>query len=398
MTTSIALFTLCCASSQQPALNEHYRAWLKPLSAFAKAEGATMCVDVDSLARPALFHYPKREGIEGLDRLACATGRSWSVIDGAYVFKRSLTYDDARLKSPQSHVLSYLTSLSTEDLVALHEESQRLSLAPRTGRQSLRFAVASLGEGLGDSLLAHFPGRVGMRLLLEPTAYVVSRTGDGEVNVNLVEETGTITVPESRFAESEPSPLGGPLSGDLDFGEGSIMTLGEIAQIARATFGKQIWIDGRLDETTYFISGRYTLERMLSVLEAVSEPLRPQIVPESPTSTSALNGLNEIKSKAFSKSLKNKIGAGDLTYSDVLGGVDTTFEDIYGDKVPRHVRSFMSQYRIQPTDAVRVKGVVSMAFAAPGIASIPSDMIDGRGQPIMVAKSHFLKVLLEPAR
>lgn len=398
MISATLFLTLVFPAAQQLGQDNTQRDWLKPLQKVARSENIAMCVDVDSIEKPSLFHYPKREGMEGLDRLATAIRRSWTVVDGVYVFRRRLDFDDQRLHTPHEHAMSFLTSLEESDLNMLIAGSLNLSLVPRSSRRNVRYAVASLGNGLGDSLLAHYPGRVGMRLVLEPTAVALSRTGDGDVSLNLVMGSGTVQVPDATHADREPPPLGGPSDGALDFGEGAIWTLEEIVRQARVTFGQQIWIDGRLARSLYFVCGKFTLDRLVRVIGSVTDTIEPRTVPNGFGTASISEAVSEFRTLAFGSRLDEKIGAGDLTYGDVFGGLETSFEAIYGSRPPRHVQTFMSQYRIQPTDAVVVRGVMSLVFAAPGLASLPTDVKDNTGRTINTFVPHYLNLSFETVK
>ena len=176
------------------------------------------------------------------------------------------------------------------------------------------------------------------------------------------------------------------------------MTLEAIVRQARTTFGQQIWIDARLEDTLYFINGKFTLDRLVRVLGSVTDTFEPQTVPNRFGEGSFAETAREFRTLAFGAMMDDKIGAGELTYRDLSEGLETTFEAIYGNRLPRHVLIFMSQYRVQPTDPVTVSGVMALAFAAPGLGSLPTDVKDSTGRTINAFVPHYIKLTFESAQ
>lgn len=370
----------------------HVGAWLGPLAMVAKSEQASLCIDVDRVLRPGPFQYPRRAGRTGLDRLAAAIDRTRIEVDGVHVYRRRMDRNDIRLSSPHRHAMSFLQSLGATDTSLLRRGLLKFSSLPFATERRLRYAIAKLGDGLGDSMLANYPERIGMRLVLEPTAVGLSRTGDGNVRLALSPEAVRVPVGELVRGAAEPDPIGRPADGELDFGDGRIGTLEQIAQEAELAFGRPLLYDGRLADSLYFLSGTYTEDRLLAVLAAVTETfsLRP--------STAVFGGEDfsaerlEILELAFGPYRDELIGVAGLTYGDLMAGKETTIVELFGGRPPRQVQLFMNQYRIQPTDALSVEGELFLAFAAPGLAGLDTGERDGLGRPVLYNVPHYLRL------
>ena len=76
----------------------------------------------------------------------------------------------------------------------------------------------------------------------------------------------------------------------------------------------------------------------------------------------------------------------------MMDGKLTTFFELFGNRPPRHVLTFMNRYRIQPTDSVTVEGELFLAFAAPGLASLDSGQRDGAGRVLTYNVPHYLRL------
>ncbi len=387
-----AAILLSAPGLQVPLQGGHVGAWLTPLLHVAGMEQASLCVDVDGVARPSPFQYPKRSGRAGLDRLAAAIDRTRIEVQGVHVFRRQVDRNDLRLSAPHEHAIAFLKSLSATDTSLLREGQLEFSYLPYATRRRLSYALARLGSGLGDSMLANYPDRIGMRLVLEPTAIGLSRSGDGSVRLALDTEKAHVPLRDRPTDEVEQAPLGRPMDGELEFGDGRVATLEQIAQEAEAAFGRPIWFDGRLSDTLYFMSGTYTENRLLAVLSAVTETFSVQPAPEGLTGLDFSKARSDILESAFGPYRDEPIGVADLTTGDMMDGKLTTFFELFGNRPPRHVLTFMNRYRIQPTDSVTVEGELFLAFAAPGLASLDSGLRDGTGRVLTYNVPHYLRL------
>jgi hypothetical protein len=378
------------AGAQTIQADPHSRAWLETLGRVAKAESAALCVDVDEANLPAPMIYASPHGYRGLDRLATAIGRSRSIVDGVHVFRRRLEPDDLRAETPLGHVAGVLTSLSAQDLSKLVRGDMHFSVLNYTQQRRLRHAIASSGKGLGDSMLAEYPDQIGMRLVLEPFAVCASRTGEGQVRLSLLVEPVVVPMPE-KPAFAAPAPLGGPTDGPLDFGNGVVLTLAELATRAETAFGKVFVYDGRLANMRLFFSGRYTEKRLLDVVAVVTEPQPLNRIPENARKTDFSAERQTLLSLAFEPLGDDPIGVADLTMNDLVTGKASSFRELFGSKPPQRVQVFMAQYRLQPTDHVQIVGDLYLAVAAPGLATLYANEPDAIGRPIPYNIPHYIK-------
>jgi hypothetical protein len=306
------------------------------------------------------------------------------------VFRRKLDEDDLRLLNPHEHVIAVLNSLSVTETNRLRQGDLPLSSLSASAQRRLRHSIAMLGDGLGDSMLAEHPDRIGMRLVLDPIAVFSSRTGEGEVKLQLLDERSKVPLPES--GPGEPAPLGRPTDGEVDFGEGGILSLREICAKAERVLQKTIWYDGRLAPTRYFISGTYTEQRLLEVIAAVTEPFPLTPVPEGHNRTEFAAERQRLVAIAFGPYSDEKVGVSDLTIGDLIAGKSTSVKGLYGSDVPQKLKAFMAQYRLQPEDRVEVTGELYLAVAAPGMATLFGPSVDGLGNPVPYSLPHFIKI------
>jgi hypothetical protein len=286
--------------------------------------------------------------------------------------------------------MGFLKSLGVTETSRLSQGRLEFSSLPSSLQARLRFAIATLGSGLGDSMLAQYPDRIGMRLVFEPVATVKARTNDGTVTLMLLPEKTPVPVPPDVQGR-DPDPIGRPQDGTLDFQDGSILSLQEIMDRAEITFGKAFSYDRRIAQTRYFVCGTFTEPRFLKVIEAVTAPM-----PIEPVYAYVPVDFSEDKQRlitlAFAPLAEQKIGVGELTYNDLIHGKITTFQFLYGPRPPRPVQVFMAQYRIEMSDEVQIVGDLYLAIAAPGLASLDSGERDALGRPVPYSVPHFLKI------
>jgi hypothetical protein len=382
-----ALLVMAGTPAQQA--DAQTRAWLEPLLLVAKAEDASLCVDIDDVEVPAPFQYPLRDGHRGLDRLATALSRSRTVVQGVHVFRRRPEEGDFRLKSAHEHVLDAIGMLSMTEIERMRTGTLSLSSLPSSIQSRFRFAIATLGEGLGDSMLANYPNRVGLRLVLEPVSGYNSRTGDGLVTLRLLEEPVKVAPPENVY--TEPAPLGRPEGGELDFGDGAIFTLSEICTRADVAFKRAFWHDGRLAKSRYFVSGRFTQDRLAEVLAAVTETVKVEPEPEDEKPDFPAER-QKLIATVFGPHSDEPAGVGLLTIGDLVAGKPMTVAEVYGTKVPNRVIAFLNQYRVPHDEKGSVMGEFYLAVGAPGLATLYGPELDGTGRRTPYSLPHFIKV------
>lgn len=385
MLASIALATLL----QVP--EPYVQDWQTMLRRVVAAEGIALCVDVDPSRKPGALQYEKASGMPGLDRLCAATQRTMTLVDGVYVLRRRPEEGDLRFMSPHQHAMAFLTSLGAIDTMKLCDGKLELSNVAPTFQRRLRYAIGMLGKGLGDSMLANYPDRIGMRLLYEPIATVDSRTGNGMVSLNLTGQNPDVPYPPAR-RESAVTPLSHPFEGEIDFEGGAVYFVSEIVERAQRTFHHRFLYDERLAASRVFISGLFTEERLRKTLDAVLEPFPVVPAPESFENQDFAVEARQVINLAFGLMGNEKVGIADITYNNMIVGRTTSFKDLFGTRFPRPVQQFMSEYRIQPEDVVSISGDLYLAFAAPGLATLESGSRDALGNPVPYSVPHFLKI------
>ena len=371
--------------------DSHTQAWLALLRNVAKVESASLCVDIDEFADPGQVLYEKPDGQRGLDRLAASLDRARLTVQGVQVFRRRLDDQDLRLLSPTQHALAVIKALGVTEIEKLRQGNLNMSSLPASLQARLRFAIERSGAGVGDSMLAQYPDRVGMRLLFEPVATVASRSGDGAVSISLAPDRPDVPLPEAT-SQQALDPIGKPTDGQLDFRGGEVLTLQEIVDQAALRFGKTFLYDARLASSRYFLCGTFTEERLLAVLEAATSPSPVLRALDAQDAAQTAQEREAIVTRAFAPQGEQEVGVSGLTYNDLIHGKATSFKELFGNRAPLEVRSFMFKYHIQPEDAVQVSGDLYLAIAAPGLATLDSGQRDPTGRPIPYSVPHYIRL------
>ena len=363
------------------------------LKRFAETEHASLFVDVglESGPRPFDFHAPG--GTDGLDRLAVAIDRSWSIVDGTYVYRRLVESGDLRESPALRHIHQFLRPLGVLDLNSLREGGLTFASLNSTQQRALRYVIASSGDGVGDSMLANYPNRIGMRLVLKSKLSAESKTAHGIALLELPNENARVPLPKSSDSDVVIDPLGGPEDGDLDFGGGELLTLGAMVEKANLTFGQNLTFDRRLVESVYFISGRFTPRRFFLALAAVTVPASITIV--GPDDANGRNfGMEPLKQLVFGPYRSDKIGLAGLTIGDALESRSMTFLSAFGDRPPQNVQAFMYEHRLEPSDVFKVSADLVLSIAAPGMATLYSTQRDALGSAIPYNVPHLINIAL----
>ncbi len=361
------------------------------LTRFAETEHASLFVDVDleSSLRPFLFEAPC--GPEGLDRLGVAIDRSWSLVDGAYVFKRKIESGELRELSSLQQAHKFLRPLGVLDLNDLRLGTLAFSSLSTDQQRALRFVIASSGDGVGDSMLANYPHQIGVRLVLETKLLAKSRTADNRAMLDILSED--VPIPKDAPASLVLEPLGGPEDGELDFGTGELLTLDKISERAKIAFGQEVTYDHRFAGSVYFVSGKFTQRRFVRTLVAVTEPTAVALFDPKDDSKRVLD-VQSLKLLVFGPYRSQKVGLGDITVEDALESKSRTFAEAFGKRPPQRVQAFLYKHRLEPTDEFSVSADLALYFAAPGMATLYSAERDALGRPVPYNTPHLVKIVL----
>lgn len=364
-------------------------AWSDLLTDYAKTEQACLVVDIDATRRPGRYVIDGPSGEIGLDRLGVALGRSWVNVDGAYVFRRRAETGDLISKSARRHTLDLLRPMGVLDLDAMRRGTFALTSLSGEQQRSVRHVVSSLGDGVGDSMVAQYHDRIRMRLVLETTLTAQGRTSQGTAVLELpIEGQTTQGTDPVRTVESYP-PLIAPTEGGLDFGTGTIMTLRDIALRARATLDVSMEYDGRLGNSLYFVSGRFTARRLVSAFSTVLDTADVRIV-EPADSEGITTFANSLKEIVFGPYRSDQLGFAGLKVGDALDAKKRTFLAAFGEQPPQRIRAFMYEHRLEPTDEFVLSAGLALHFSAPGMATL----VTGDSPPFSYSVPHFVKIAL----
>lgn len=383
-------FVLTIATHQQtqdPAL------WLSLLKRYAVTEQVSLFVDVDLETIPHPFVIESPVGTVGLDRLGVAIDRSWSLVDGAYIFKRRIESGDLRAETPIQHVNNFLKPLGVIDLNALRLGSLTFASLNPNQQSSLRFVIANANDGVGDSMLARYPSQIGMRLVFDSKISTISKSNDGNATFEIPNENSIVPIPKQLNIETVVEPLGSPSDGTLDFGSGEILTLSDIIQRAQLAFGTDFSFDKRLATSVYFICGKYTPRRFITTLTAVTETTTFSSQKSDDVVQSTFNA-QTLKQLVFGPYRSDKIGFANLTIGDVLDGKTRTFLEAFGNRPPQRIQAFMYEHRLEPADSFELASTISLCFATPGTAKIYSSQGASQTSFVPYNLPHLIKITL----
>jgi hypothetical protein len=279
LTTTILALTIGLhqSPSAQEREKQHEEAWVKYLTSLAKQERVQIVFD----CTPVLAPSPTAEslGTFGLDVLARRTNRQRIEIEGVQVFVRKQPTGKEETSNSILEVLNVLGSLEPDQLRKLCTDGLDISELQQDQRASLLLALPIDPADCNRAIKGE-PFKIALDLYAsyEFQSPISGNTEHGTLSSNrfggwMARHASGITAarPESEAGSRFPALSPPATDGDLDFGEGSIMTLREANERASKQFDTHYFIDGRLAASKYFFSGKFTESRYEDTVNALSE-------------------------------------------------------------------------------------------------------------------------------
>ncbi|MEW5884012.1 MAG: hypothetical protein AB1725_07300 [Armatimonadota bacterium] len=261
------------AEAEQRFIAALQKEWVPRLTKICEVEGIDAMVF--TLASPEYFPaWEKRHGVAGMRLLASSTDTFWEQIDGVQVFsvvgernsEFSATFLDALNSLSPSDIEQIANGEGTLDMFGSKMDAvvERVALDPA-------MADVLLARGSSTSVAVRFYPHVRYR---DPATGKVKTMG-----IPSQGDSDPFFTPEREGQPLYPYlPLEKPAGhGELDLGEGKVMTLLAFNQEAEKAFGAQYYIDGRLAQTPLFVRGRLdqaTFEKVYLKVGAATPPVR----------------------------------------------------------------------------------------------------------------------------
>jgi hypothetical protein len=310
------------AEAERKFIEELRNEWAPRLTKICEVEGIDAMVF--TLASPEYFPvWEKPHGVVGMRLLASATDTFWEQIDGVQVFSAVGERETAFGVT----FLDALSALGPADIERMANGKGTLEMfGPRMDAVAEKVAVDSamaqvlLERGSSASVAVQFYPHIRYR---DPASGQVKRMGLASQG-----ESEPFFTPEKEGQPLYPYlPLDKPSGrGDLDFGEGKVMTLLDLNQAARKAFGAEYYIDGRLAQTPLFVRGRMdqaTFEKVYLKVGAATPPVRKpdrekvrreqliELLRENPELLKGWSGPGDLKAE-------DALNARTLTASDLI--------------------------------------------------------------------------------
>lgn len=243
-----------------PELPSDYSSeWEQALQAASRLEDAAFVFDVDTTRLPP--DVPQHATGEFLCHiLSEAHRREWTNINGVQLFTRYSPSTMGGFYAHKVEALSWLNSLSGDEWREMIEGTFTSGTIPDEQRDAI-LATFRGGQGF-QSALAGNPLSSTVEAVFIPVMTVQLRDGRTVKQALWVLGEGRPARPSPAKSTTEAffRPLPHRSEGDLDFGEGKLLTLREVLDEARRVFSSFYTYDGRLAGTTYFFSGKFDKE------------------------------------------------------------------------------------------------------------------------------------------
>lgn len=358
--------------------------WETSLKQAVRDTDAVIFFDVNLQSQPPSVGTLKGE--QAMQALAWDTSRRWVQAKGIQVFTRTLGKNDVRSISRAAHATAWLQSLSKSDLQQLEAGTFSLSGADNRWQDVLRY-LASANPGMGTAM-AENGDRLGIRVQLAPSfEYINPKTGKkARSSLPLLPTSPSVPIAAGLAAGKQPSrALAKPSEGPLDFGDGSILTLQEIATKAKAQLGVDYTFDRRLAESSFFVSGKLdaeAFEEAMAVLTTTT-PWAAQDARRDQTS----RGVRDLLSGPLS-ALQDVAFEG-LRGDEFVRGQEVSLSELF-DRSPRW-ESLLGNLGLGRNDKITLVPSLWLILGTEGSRPLPG-ATSGNGQPVSVGNQTIIPI------
>lgn len=239
-----------------------------------------------------------------LKRYALLLGRVCDRISGIWVF-RCATPDEPTLMGDR--IIGAIAQLPDDALKAAFAGALQMNTLPQGTREDFIKSIATTPEAAGS--LAAMGPRALVRLSFG--AVGTFKQSSGQLQTFNLGIGGTI-YPDSVIAQasSQPAQTASPVAtppdtdtGPLDFKEGEVLQLKDIAVRAKAVFGCSYSVDQRLSKEWFFVRGTFSKRGFESAFGKLTDVSK--LLPRTSTEEDLFKALLLGKLAAFARAQKN---------------------------------------------------------------------------------------------
>lgn len=372
--------------------DSHLKAFESEVKRIGVLEHVSIFMDVGkTVPKPSTPRV--KQGVWSMINLAAFSDREWIQTEGVQLFVRRQREHETPLLDQQLAVAQILDSLGDDGLRAAMGDGVSLASLPPTDLSKL-ISMAFNWSGVTQSSSSDEPhatfeaikNRVSnTSLRIRPLSKFVTVDEAGNKRTvydtkGLVEtqkQTSTYIEPE-RTAEFKMALQFALDDGDLDFGEGRLLSVEELLEIAREEFKVRYHVDSRVLDEILFVSGRYTKSRFESCAKIV---LHLQPFQELSVSSQPEQFLSE-----FARKLSR-------IKSDFYGDADQRISMQEMESLDPTAYSQLIAHGIDPSSTQLVRQQGLMIYIDPGVKQligVEDRIIDGKR--VRVTKSRKLSL------
>lgn len=351
-------------------LAERKSRWRESLRRSFKGFSESVAIDVNMDSQVPSFEVPPRSaGAKVADQCATLLNRLARDAGGGWAFVREATSS----LSPYNNYLAitnWLDRCSDQELARLCGDGVAYEDLPRSTQQV--FERLCRNAGLQRRMVAGEFVRCSLRFQFVAT--VVNRSGTSVTTLLDVfardsdKEKDLDRLLEKSTLNQRPDVVVPRLTkGTLDFSSGELLTLAELCARAGSKLGVAYQYDGRLENSTYYIQGKYTPEQFTELLTVLTTPIPTRGLPE----------ISELKRK-LDEALRTRLlkyfdpasSPEGLSYGDALSGRQLNAGGM--SKYIENLGQFLTTRNVDPASKFTLSAGLNFNLTAPGAYADPS--------------------------
>ncbi len=388
-------FQVGCAAELSAGLKK----WEECLKVGLKKVDGPLLLDVPVTKDAPTFGLKDGAGQASLARLGWTLGLDLHINDGSAALLRTPEAPGIAELSDSSRLITLLEGLPAETIRSLATSGAAVSdLSPELQRGISRLAGSSggLSDKIGNGDFVY------VKLFLCPVAtYADPKTGQqkaaslGSYSFTAASEEDSRSKSAKRALQLGKShdPEQPLVNGqDIDFGEGQVLRLIEVASKVRTQILYKISYDPRLDDAPIFIKGKFSKEAIVKDLVEFCEAQKPRAFPW--TRENRGRRLDSIIGAMKDVGMDSLEGLGKLSSSDVYSGLKADFKSLVA-KSP-YLASLFSGGQLSGSTPMTLSMRLGVSLFADGSAPLPGGTTgpDGKSRDLLVP--NYLRFRIDP--